>query len=492
MAIFNFSVGRSLRDLPGRGAATYEQHGDKAGLLVTDELEKAIEDCKRRVVEVSKQCRAANCKFRDPEFDIENHRSLCLNTLTGSQIDTPADIQRITQIFDNPRFFADGEHASSGDIVQGRLGDCWFLASLITCSTMPGLVERFCVARDELVGVYGFIFFHDNAWETVVVDDLLYTEMPRYEQLDPEDRRKLFFNNKSAYNKSRKSGKSLFFARSGEQGESWVPLVEKAYAKLHGDYKSLEGGYTREGVEDLTGGVSVYLSIKDILDVDRFWNEEFLFAAKDRVFSSSLNIEFANEKNDFDTESGLVSNHAYAILRAIEIKGKRFVVLRNPWGETEWKGAWSDGSKEWTKEWVEVLPELKHVFGNDGQFVMEYKDWLENFDYVERTLILDSSWVMSSQWLNVNTRPLYSAWSYGDVSFTFNVKEATDAIIVLAELDSRYFTDLKGPISWSFDFMLFKKGELEPVGKSSEAWPLARSTSLETKLLAGDYVVHVS
>ena len=31
------------------------------------------------------------------------------------------------------------------------------------------------------------------------------------------------------------------------------PLFEKAFAKLHGDYASLHGGFTNEAIEDLTG-----------------------------------------------------------------------------------------------------------------------------------------------------------------------------------------------------------------------------------------------
>lgn len=37
---------------------------EQVGLLVTKELEKAIEDCKARVQRIAKDCRAKNRKFR--------------------------------------------------------------------------------------------------------------------------------------------------------------------------------------------------------------------------------------------------------------------------------------------------------------------------------------------------------------------------------------------------------------------------------------------
>lgn len=133
---------------------------------------------------------------------------------------------------------------------------------------------------------------------------------------------------------------------------------------------------------------------------------------------------------------GLIGGHAYSVLRAVEVNGKRFVVVRNPWGKTEWTGRWSDGSKEWTQEWLEVLPKLGHSFGDDGQFVMECasyflthirktifssrsdKDWLDCFAQIDRTILFDSDWRMTSQWLQVSTPPLPAAWSHGDVSCT--------------------------------------------------------------------------
>lgn len=68
---------------------------------------------------------------------------MCLHGL-GTKRFKPSDIQRATQIFDAPSFFIEG--ADSSDIVQGKLGDCWFLSALSTMSTAQGLVEKFCVA----------------------------------------------------------------------------------------------------------------------------------------------------------------------------------------------------------------------------------------------------------------------------------------------------------------------------------------------------------
>lgn len=33
--------------------------------------------------------------------------------------------------------------------------------------------------------------------------------------------------------------KSLYFAQCREENETWLPLLEKAYAKAHGDYDSI-------------------------------------------------------------------------------------------------------------------------------------------------------------------------------------------------------------------------------------------------------------
>lgn len=52
---------------------------------------------------------------------------------------------------------------------------------------------------------------------------------------------------------ARNSMDALYFARAGESQDTWVPLVEKAFAKLYGDYASIMGGRVSESLEDITG-----------------------------------------------------------------------------------------------------------------------------------------------------------------------------------------------------------------------------------------------
>jgi len=91
---------------------------------------------------------------------------------------------------------------------------------------------------------------------TTIYFSLLYTNVPKWEELNAGEQH-LYHGDKDAYTKSaRTGGKSLYFAKSGTEGETWAPLVEKAYAKLHGNYGHLNGGWASEAIEDLTGYVS--------------------------------------------------------------------------------------------------------------------------------------------------------------------------------------------------------------------------------------------
>jgi hypothetical protein len=55
-----------------------------------------------------------------------------------------------------------------------------------------------------------------------------------------------------------------YFARCKDPDELWVPIVEKAYAKIHGSYESLIGGYIDQGLNDLSGLCSEQIVLRQV------------------------------------------------------------------------------------------------------------------------------------------------------------------------------------------------------------------------------------
>ena len=76
----------------------------------------------------------------------------------------------------------------------------------------------------------------DGVWQAVIVDDFI--------PCDSVTKNPLF---------SRANGNEL-----------WVLLLEKAYAKLHGSYYSLNVGSTKEALSDLTGKHVIQTDSKDL------------------------------------------------------------------------------------------------------------------------------------------------------------------------------------------------------------------------------------
>jgi hypothetical protein len=84
-----------------------------------------------------------------------------------------------------------------------------------------------------------------------------------------------------------------------------------------------------EAIEDLTGGVTNELFTSDVLDPDRFWEEELVKVNKDFLFgcaTGAFDDSFGNGEDTY--RDNIISMHAYSIMEAREIKGQRLVKVR--------------------------------------------------------------------------------------------------------------------------------------------------------------------
>lgn len=147
----------------------------------------------------------------------------------------------------------------------------------------------------------------------------------------------------------------------------------------------MEGGNTNWSLTELSGGISCELknlasSLEKVRNIDL---ESVLLAIKEYSMICCSNLD---DVNNLDEIKGLVSLHAYAVLRVERMSLRSgqeltMVKLRNPWGSTEWTGKWADKDKE---SWRKVRKREKKRIGfenkDDGSFWMSFDDWLKEFE----------------------------------------------------------------------------------------------------------------
>lgn len=325
-----------------------DPRGASSARNAAESYDIAAKECRDKVRRIREECERTNEKFTDPDFDIESDfefKDNCLfglcepaprrrpisppppphphpplpppDDITVSSVVSdrprgPGSVHRLDWIFRNPQFTVNGY--SHTDVQQGVGGDCWWLAAISTIAHRKDLMDRICVDRDEECGVYGFVFQRDGEWVSTVVDDNLYLSSRDFREVheevfDPDGSKAAKFRSLR-----QKGSEALFFSRCTEQNETWLPLLEKAYAKAHGDYEAIDGGYVGDGVEDMTGGVTTPIATNKVLRKDRLWRE---LSSSDGQFVFGLSAQ--SRFNRIEADSGVALGHAYTILRAVEV-----------------------------------------------------------------------------------------------------------------------------------------------------------------------------
>lgn len=248
--------------------------------------------------------------------------------------------------------------------------------------------------------------------------------------------------------------------------------------------------FNSEGVEDLTGGVTTELLTSDILDIEEFWKNEIMKVNKEFLFGCSTGLL----DGGYGSRDGISEGHAYVVMEARELStGEKLVKLRNPWGKGKkgnWEGAWSDGSKEFTPE---AQQELNHKFGNDSVFWISYKDLLRKYQHFDRTrLFMDCpDWRITQKWISVEV-PWKAEF---EQKFKIVLKKESPIVLVLSQLDDRYFEGLQGQYTFRLQFRLHEANSPEEddyIVRSHGNYLMERSVVTELKSLkAGTYTVFV-
>jgi hypothetical protein len=137
------------------------------------------------------------------------------------------------------------------------------------------------------------------------------------------------------------------FVNSGDKTELWPTILEKAFAKKYGSYALIEGGMVHLVLAELTNGIPEKIDIDKSTNTTKLYEKLFALQKEDIFFGAGSPSHPDGDRAKSNT--GIVQGHAYSILKFVKVDNLKLVCVRNPWGQGEWKGDWSDDSELWTK-----------------------------------------------------------------------------------------------------------------------------------------------
>jgi hypothetical protein len=239
---------------------------------------------------------------------------------------------------------------AASDVRQGGAGDCYFLSAMASVAdTHPELIEKAITANPD--GTYTVAFHVPPGFDALKAfgpaGGLVEGELAGLAH-------RVGFNPKDQIVKvtvdgdfpTRANGTSAY-AHPSLTNELWPQVMEKAYAKLWGSYDATGTGglpatalYALTGKTSQTHGLGTGLNTLGFKVQSTRLDAQKLEGAFNTIKAAAAQkkpMEAATYASDNTSEAlpNIINGHAYSLLGVSEHDGKRFVVLRNPWGHTE-------------------------------------------------------------------------------------------------------------------------------------------------------------
>ena len=293
------------------------------------------------------------------------------------------------------------------DVHQGQVGNCWLLSAISALAEFDGAVHK--LFANTPGGIENMPRAGPNKYHVTLYD------LRTWEPVD------VVVDERLAANANR-SGE-LLGARPSDDGELWVPYLEKAIAVHCGGWDEIDGGACPHAWSILTGCKETYVISTDQSLLSTFstgtsyncygitirwrtggrgsrtrltnpliahgpWNGQTSAPSTARGRPGSPRTTCSRRSprgtrtitssapargsgDDTNSRNGMVDGHAYTVLQAIEnVAGSGFdlVQVRNPHGHGELEsGYWDDDGPGWDK-YPKVKKALRPIKRDDGIF----------------------------------------------------------------------------------------------------------------------------
>ena len=146
---------------------------------------------------------------------------------------------------------------------------------------------------------------------------------------------------------------------------------------------------------ELTGGIAAEMDL-NWNKINRIGVEEFKafvrkYLQRNGIFCTSNDGDGHGEQLQWN---GLIKGHAYSLLSIDDVtkfdgSTETLVRIRNPHGQGEWNGPWSDKSSEWRSVSSSTKEALKYSRNEDGGFFMSFNDWVNQYEVFTMCYITD-------------------------------------------------------------------------------------------------------